>query len=270
MDRNIAAAFRSSVAAASAAVASPTVSLSPTKAPRQHGHQSNFDMNHQQQQQELSEDEIYQKIQRTFAGINQTYSNHLPSPSVSAMLSGAAMSSDHNHVMGMNDHKHHIQSTPMHQHQNPTTNLAHHSSPNKPTKQQIPALSPVTATTSTIARQKDIDTNALQPAKSRVNPPPGTISTSALSAHEDDDSPVRAQHAPVEISYSKYDIGKIIQMFSFRFNSWENIQLVDFDVTRSLHKCQNQSDGTSQWLDLKKKPIRGIDQGSSNEYEDDE
>jgi hypothetical protein len=66
-----------------------------------------------------------------------------------------------------------------------------------------------------------------------------------------------AEHVAAALQYGRDDIGTTIQMFSFRFNAWDNITLVDFDVSRSLHKCKYK-DGSSQWLDLSKKPIRAI------------
>ena len=58
------------------------------------------------------------------------------------------------------------------------------------------------------------------------------------------------------LKYDLSDVGKSIQMFSFRFNSWENVEILDFEQSKMLHQCKN-SDGTSSWIDLKKKPIRG-------------
>ena len=65
---------------------------------------------------------------------------------------------------------------------------------------------------------------------------------------------VRAQSA-AGLLYSKADVNRTIQIFSFRYNSWDNITLVDFEPSRGMHKCQ-YPDGTSQWLNLKKKPVR--------------
>ena len=45
-------------------------------------------------------------------------------------------------------------------------------------------------------------------------------------------------------------------MFSFRLNSWEQVQLLDFEPSRGLHKCLVSPGGALQWLDLKKKPVR--------------
>lgn len=57
------------------------------------------------------------------------------------------------------------------------------------------------------------------------------------------------------ISYDASDIGKVIQMFSFRFSSWEDVQILDFEELKMLHRCKN-ADGACQWMDLKQKPIR--------------
>ena len=53
------------------------------------------------------------------------------------------------------------------------------------------------------------------------------------------------------------DIGRSVQLFSFRMNTWDRIDLIDFDSVKRLHKCRHP-DGTVQWLDLAKKPIRAI------------
>ena len=73
-------------------------------------------------------------------------------------------------------------------------------------------------------------------------------------------------HQPANLTYSKEDIGSSVQMFSFRFNYWDTIELIDFDPTRSFHKCRN-SDGSAQWLDLKKKPIRAVPLDGDREKE---
>jgi len=44
-------------------------------------------------------------------------------------------------------------------------------------------------------------------------------------------------------------------MFSFRFSLWENVEILDFEKLKMLHRCKN-ADGTTAWVDLKKKPIR--------------
>ena len=52
-------------------------------------------------------------------------------------------------------------------------------------------------------------------------------------------------------------MGRSVQLFSFRMNTWDRIQIVDFDSVKRQHKCRH-SDGAEQWLDLSKKPIRAI------------
>ncbi len=68
---------------------------------------------------------------------------------------------------------------------------------------------------------------------------------------------VTDQHPPAELSYSKLDIGRVVQMFAFRYNTWENVELCDYENSNQLHKCKLM-DGSEKWLDLKKKPIRGL------------
>lgn len=57
------------------------------------------------------------------------------------------------------------------------------------------------------------------------------------------------------LSNSKDDIGRSLQLFSFRSNAWERIDLIDYEPSKHLHKCLHV-DGTIQWLDLSKKPVR--------------
>jgi hypothetical protein len=40
-------------------------------------------------------------------------------------------------------------------------------------------------------------------------------------------------------------------------NTWEKIELVDYEPNKHLHKCK-YPDGSIQWLDLSKKPVRNI------------
>ena len=61
----------------------------------------------------------------------------------------------------------------------------------------------------------------------------------------------------VNLSHSSDDVGRVVQLFSFRMNTWDRIQIVDFDSVKRQHKCRH-SDGAEQWLDLTKKPIRAI------------
>lgn len=63
------------------------------------------------------------------------------------------------------------------------------------------------------------------------------------------------QHPPANLDYSKADIGRTIEMYIFRYNTWEPLQILDFEMSRHLHKCRHV-DMSEKWLDLKKKPIR--------------
>lgn len=68
---------------------------------------------------------------------------------------------------------------------------------------------------------------------------------------------VKDQHPPAELQYSKVDVGRVIQLFVFRYNNWENLKILDYEQSNTLHKCKHV-DGSEKWLDLKKKPIRGL------------
>jgi hypothetical protein len=57
------------------------------------------------------------------------------------------------------------------------------------------------------------------------------------------------------LHYDARDIGVIFEMFAFRYTSWEPVEVLDFEASKMLHRCR-MLDGSAQWLDLKKKPIR--------------
>lgn len=84
----------------------------------------------------------------------------------------------------------------------------------------------------------------------------------------------------VTLAHDKEDIGRELQMFSFRKNGWEKIEVrhacfgipfgtlfigvyhfakvIDYEPSKRLHKCRHTSDGNVQWIDLSKKPIREL------------
>jgi hypothetical protein len=67
----------------------------------------------------------------------------------------------------------------------------------------------------------------------------------------------RGDHRPIGLSCTLDDVGRNIEMFSFRLNCWERISLIDFDSSKRAHKCQFPN-GSIQWIDLTKKPIRSL------------
>ena len=66
-----------------------------------------------------------------------------------------------------------------------------------------------------------------------------------------------ASNRPVNLSQSHEDIGRALYVFSFRMNTWDRVDLIDYDSVKRLHKCKSP-DGSIQWLDLTKKPLRSI------------
>ena len=81
------------------------------------------------------------------------------------------------------------------------------------------------------------------------------------------DEPTLEVHLPANLQNSANDIGRHIQMFSFRLNRWETITLGNYDDKNKLHFCQ-MPDGHSVWVDLKKKPIRAVPMDGEKELED--
>lgn len=84
-----------------------------------------------------------------------------------------------------------------------------------------------------------------------------TISAKPTSAKKKQERVVTNQHPPADLFYTKGDVGRVIQMYAFRYSAWENVELVDFEPSNNLHKCK-QIDGSEKWFDLRKKPIRGM------------
>lgn len=75
------------------------------------------------------------------------------------------------------------------------------------------------------------------------------------------DASPRAVKVHAGLAFAKEeDIGRTIEMFSFRLNDWETLKIIDFEPNGMQHKCQWPSGasgkGISQWLDLRKKSIR--------------
>jgi hypothetical protein len=62
---------------------------------------------------------------------------------------------------------------------------------------------------------------------------------------------------PANLTFTMDDIGRAVELFSFRLNHWERIDLIDFDPNKRQFKCQFP-DGGVQWLDLSKKPTRSL------------
>jgi hypothetical protein len=86
----------------------------------------------------------------------------------------------------------------------------------------------------------------------------------SFAAHPATDAAAPASRAaaaptvvPPKLSYSAADVGNVIQLYSFRFNAWGNVDILDYEPTRRMHQCR-LGDGSVQWMDLKKKPIREV------------
>ena len=72
-------------------------------------------------------------------------------------------------------------------------------------------------------------------------------------------SEVKNQHPPADLKYSAEDIGRRIELYSYKFATWDIVELVDFSETNgNMHKCKSESDKSEKWIDLAKKPIRGL------------
>eukprot|EP01033_Poteriospumella_lacustris_P006432 gene6432-4629_t len=66
-----------------------------------------------------------------------------------------------------------------------------------------------------------------------------------------------SENRPANLTATPDDIGRTVELFSFRQNGWERIDIVDFDPSKRYYKVRypNQS---VQWLDLAKKPVRSL------------
>lgn len=59
------------------------------------------------------------------------------------------------------------------------------------------------------------------------------------------------------LTFTMDDVGRAVELFSFRLNTWERIDLIDFEQSKRQYKVQFP-DGSIQWLDLTKKPTRSL------------
>ena len=68
------------------------------------------------------------------------------------------------------------------------------------------------------------------------------------------------QHPPADLKQSQVDIGRRIELYSYKFATWDVVEILDFNETNdgNMHKCRSESDQSEKWIDLKKKPIRGL------------
>eukprot|EP01040_Poterioochromonas_malhamensis_P004365 gene4365-4679_t len=66
-----------------------------------------------------------------------------------------------------------------------------------------------------------------------------------------------ANKTTANLTFTMDDIGRAIELFSFRLNTWERIDLIDFEQAKRQYKVQFP-DGSIQWLDLTKKPTRSL------------
>lgn len=62
---------------------------------------------------------------------------------------------------------------------------------------------------------------------------------------------------PANLTGTPDDIGRSLELFSFRQNAWERIDVVDFDPNKRFYKVQYPNQAV-QWLDLSKKPVRSL------------
>lgn len=66
-----------------------------------------------------------------------------------------------------------------------------------------------------------------------------------------------ASNSGPSLSNDRGDIGKKMELYIYRYNCWEVIEIVDYEASKGLHKCRHL-DKTEQWIDLKKKQLREI------------
>lgn len=59
------------------------------------------------------------------------------------------------------------------------------------------------------------------------------------------------------LCHDRSDIGRRMELYIYRYNCWEEIEVIDFEPSKGLHKCRHL-DKTEQWIDLKKKQLREL------------
>jgi hypothetical protein len=104
-----------------------------------------------------------------------------------------------------------------------------------------------------------------QSSKSVIpSPPPNYLarqsSLSRLQSRDEFQSSSSGGGAAAAVSLLKYDrsdVGRKMELYIYRYNCWEVIEIVDYETAKGLHKCRHL-DKTEQWIDLKKKQIKEI------------
>jgi hypothetical protein len=59
------------------------------------------------------------------------------------------------------------------------------------------------------------------------------------------------------LNCDRSDVGRRLELYIYRYNCWEVIEIVDYEAAKGLHKCRHL-DKTEQWIDLKKKKVKEI------------
>lgn len=78
-----------------------------------------------------------------------------------------------------------------------------------------------------------------------------------LQPPQDNNNSSNNGHRPAHLTQTADDIGRALEMFSFRLNAWERIDIIDFDASKRMYKVHYPT-GAVQWLDLAKKPVRAL------------
>lgn len=83
-------------------------------------------------------------------------------------------------------------------------------------------------------------------------------SLSRLQTRDELQSAASSSTSPSSLlRFDRGDVGKRMELYIYRYNCWEVIEVVDYEPSKGLHKCRHL-DKSEQWIDLKKKQFRDI------------
>ncbi len=118
---------------------------------------------------------------------------------------------------------------------------------------------------STSLRENVQQASAAQALPSPQKQHPSSLDSSSMDNALLNAPPPEQQKAPPSrllavtkesLSFTTADVGREMQQFSFRYNDWVNQSIDGYDPGTGFHKVTSMMDGTTQILDLRKKPVR--------------
>jgi len=66
----------------------------------------------------------------------------------------------------------------------------------------------------------------------------------------------RSQPKRGGLTYTNEDLGMMLNLYSFRYDQWDDCTIVGVDPRKKLHCCYYTEEGTKNWHDLKQKKFK--------------